>query len=106
MTELQTLATMTDLRREIDALDRDIVALLIDRAAMIDRAVELKPAEGMPARIPARVEAVVENVRAAAGQGGLDPDLAEMLWRALIDWSIAREERKLGPSAPEKDAQQ
>jgi isochorismate pyruvate lyase len=27
----------------------------------------------------------------------MDPDLAEKLWRILIDWSIAREERVIGP---------
>ena len=87
--------SMAEVRAGIDALDARIVALLAERAGYIDRAVELKPAEGLPARIDARVEAVVANVRAAAGAEGLDPDLAEALWRRLIDWSIAREERKM-----------
>jgi len=63
---------------------------------MIDRAVGLKQRESMPARIDARVEEVVQNVCAAAGEAGLDADLAERLWRMLIDWSIAREEKVLG----------
>lgn len=87
--------SMTEVRAGIDALDARIVALLAERAGYIDRAAALKPAEGLPARIDARVEAVVANVRAAAGAEGLDPDLAEALWRRLIDWSIAREERKM-----------
>ncbi len=90
---------MVELRSAIDTLDREIVALLVRRATYIDRAAQLKPAEGLPARIEARVEEVVANVRRAGTELGLDPDLAEALWRRLIDWSIAREEQVLGPSA-------
>lgn len=84
--------SMAALRAQIDLLDEELVALLVRRAAYIDRAIELKPAEGLPARIPERVEEVVANVRARAAAQGLDSDLAETLWRVLIDWSIAREE--------------
>ncbi len=101
MKDPQTIASMTELRAVIDAHDRALVAMLAKRAALIDRAAELKPGEGMQARIAARVEAVVANVRAAALADGLDADLVEDLWRRLIDWSIAREEGILGPSRPE-----
>ena len=90
------LKTMIDLRAEIDETDRSLVRLLAHRAALIDRAIELKPGEGMPARIETRVEDVVGKVRATAWAEGLDPDLIEALWRRLIDWSIAREEKVLG----------
>lgn len=96
MKEPSEIATMAELRAEIDAHDRRIVAMLADRARLIDRASALKPGEGMPARITPRVEAVVANVRAAAGERGLDPDLVERVWRELIEWSIAREEEVLG----------
>ena len=89
---------MTDLRGEIDMLDGQIVALLARRAGLIDRAVELKPAEGLPARIDARVDAVLQNVRAHADAAGLDPALVEMIWRGMIEWSISREEVTLGKS--------
>ena len=89
-------ASMAELRVEIDRLDRALVALLADRAGYIDRAAELKPAEGLPARIDARVEDVTAKVRAAAEARALDPDLIEDLWRRLMEWSIAREERVLG----------
>lgn len=104
MRDLETIGTMAELRAEIDTLDRAIVGQLARRAAMIDRAVALKPREGMQARITPRVEAVVANVREAAGDAGLDPEIAETVWRALIEWSIAREEVELGASAPEGNA--
>ncbi len=84
---------MAALRVEIDKMDRRLVGLLSARAAYIDRAIELKQINGWPARIPARVEEVVQKVQSEATSVGLDPDLAELLWRQLIDWSIAREER-------------
>jgi isochorismate pyruvate lyase len=88
---------MQDLRVQIDKLARQLIEMLVTRAEYIDRASQLKPGEGLPARIPDRVEEVVQRVRASSDQLGMDPDLAEKLWRILIDWSIAREERVIGP---------
>ncbi len=87
---------MAELRALIDALDAELVARLALRARCIDRAVEIKQGVGLPARIPSRVEDVVAKVRARAEAEGLEPELAERLWRQLIEWSIAREERVLG----------
>ncbi|WP_425083877.1 chorismate mutase [Ruegeria profundi] len=97
LTPPQDCETMQDLRVQIDKLDRQLIAMLVTRAGYIDRASQLKPGEGLPARIPDRVEEVVQRVRASSDQLGMDPDLAEKLWRILIDWSIAREERVIGP---------
>lgn len=97
MIPAQDCATMAELRKQIDLLDDQIVALLVRRAGYIDRAAELKQIEDLPARITARVEEVVANVRTRAEAAGLDPDLTETVWRHLIEWSIAREERVLGP---------
>ncbi len=94
--------TMQDIRAEIDRLDAALIALLVERAGYIDRAALVKAGAGLPARIDARVEQVVANVRAEAVAQGLSPDLAETLWRQLIDWSIAREETVLGADAPKE----
>lgn len=96
LTPPQNCATMHDLRVQIDRLDRQLIEMLTTRAGFIDRAIQLKPGEGLPARIPARVEDVVHKVRTNSDELGMDPDLAEKLWRILIDWSIAREECVLG----------
>lgn len=94
----QDCQNMQELRVAIDALDAEIVRLIARRVTYIDRAAELKPAEGLPARIDDRVEDVVAKVRASAEGIGLDPALVDGMWRLMIDWSIAREERVLGPS--------
>ncbi|MBO9410034.1 MULTISPECIES: chorismate mutase [unclassified Ruegeria] len=96
LTPPQDCHSMQELRVQIDKLDRQLIEMLVMRAGYIDRASQLKPAEGLPARIPDRVEEVVQRVRASSDDLGMDPDLAEQLWRILIDWSIAREERVLG----------
>ncbi len=82
---------MSDLRAQIDALDEDLVALFVERAGYIDRAIALKQDNGLPARIPERVEEVVTNAGDRAEAAGLDRELVERLWRQLVEWSIARE---------------
>lgn len=94
--------TMAEIRAEIDRLDEALVQLFAERAGYIDRAAEIKAEVDLPARIDARVEEVVRNVRTHAATHGLPPDLVEKLWRRLIDWSIAREESKLGPDSLRK----
>jgi isochorismate pyruvate lyase len=89
---------MFELRDGIDAVDRQLVALLARRVGYIDRAAEIKTGIGMPARVPDRVEDVVRKVKAEANKAGLDSDLAEQIWRGMIEWSIAREEKVLGSS--------
>ncbi len=96
LTPPQDCHSMRELRTQIDKLDFQLIEMLVTRAGYIDRAAQLKPAEGLPARIPDRVEDVVQRVRANSDDLGMDPDLAEQMWRILIDWSIAREERVLG----------
>ena len=82
---------MDELRHQIDKLDVKIVELLANRSEFIDRATELKKSNGMPARIPERIESVVSNARNASEELDLDADLVEKIWRILIDWSIQRE---------------
>jgi len=94
--------SMAQIRAEIDRLDEDLVRLFAKRAGYIDRAAEIKAEVDLPARIDARVEEVVGNVRRHAATYGLPPELVEKLWRRLIDWSIAREESRLGPDSLRK----
>ncbi len=88
--------TMAELRAEIDRIDLALIRLFAERACYIDRAAQIKATVGLPARIETRVEQVVANVRAHAEAEGVPPDLAEKLWRKMIEWSIAREEASLG----------
>jgi isochorismate pyruvate lyase len=87
--------TMAALRAQIDQLDLELIRLLSVRQSHIDRAAEIKPAVGLPARIEDRVNEVVDNVRAFAQREGFDAQTAADMWRLMIDSMIAREEQAM-----------
>ncbi len=96
---------MCDVRRLIDELDEELVALLAKRQRQIERAAKVKPALGIPANVPERVDEVLGHVLGVARREGLSVELAMNLWRALIDWSIHYEERLMGARATKRDSQ-
>lgn len=96
---------MCDVRRLIDELDEELVALLAKRQRQIERAAKVKPALGIPANVPERVDEVLGHVLGVARREGLSVELAMDLWRALIDWSIQYEERLMGARATKRDSQ-
>lgn len=91
---------MSDVRRIIDELDDELVALLAKRQRQIERAARVKPALGIPARVPDRVDEVLARVLGASRREGLSVELAMNLWTAIIEWAIQYEERLMGDSAP------
>jgi isochorismate pyruvate lyase len=82
--------TMAEVRAGVDALDRELVALLAVRQRYMDAAARIKPARDQVHDV-ARIEDVVAKVRAAARAAGLSEAIAEPVWRLLIDRSIAHE---------------
>jgi isochorismate pyruvate lyase len=86
----QDCGSMAELRTAIDTLDEALVALLARRQAYIERAAVLKTGREQ-VRDPERIEDVVAKVVAAGKKAGLSPDIAEAVWRALIEASIAHE---------------
>lgn len=94
--EIAALPDMAALRTAIDDLDRRLARMMALRSRMIDRAAQIKAGAGLPARIDARVEQVAANARRNAEAAGYDPDLAEALWRLMMDHFIAQEARALG----------
>jgi isochorismate pyruvate lyase len=81
---------MAQLRREIDRIDRALVALLAERQGYIERAAILKP-DRNTVRDPARIEDVIAKVVAEARRQGLSPAIAEPVWRELVERCIAHE---------------
>lgn len=82
--------SMEALRAQIDRIDRTLVRLLAERQAYIERAAEIK-ATRAAVRDEARVEDVVAKVLAEAKMQGLSGEIAEPVWRTLIERSIAHE---------------
>jgi isochorismate pyruvate lyase len=82
--------TMSQVRAGVDALDRELVALLARRFAYMDAAARIKPARDQ-VRDEARKAEVIANAAAAARAAGLPEGLAETLWETLVESSIAHE---------------
>ncbi|MDQ0318900.1 isochorismate pyruvate lyase [Pararhizobium capsulatum DSM 1112] len=93
--------SMTDIRSEIDRLDKALVALFRERFDYIGRAAEIKNLAGLKADIPARVTEVQQNARNNATLAGLDPDFYEDIWSRLVRHSIAHEKSILGETEGE-----
>jgi isochorismate pyruvate lyase len=93
-------ADMEQVRAEIDRIDIALVDLIGERFTYVDRAWQLKqsPAE---ARVPWRIQQVINRVRARAAENGLPPELTEALWRQMIGWFIQYEEEMLRDNGEE-----
>jgi chorismate mutase len=88
------------LRRRIDAIDRQLVALLNERAGCALDIGKRKEQSGQPIYQPAREAEVLANVRAANG-GPLDHGAMRRLFERIID--EARRLERLATKAHEPD---
>ncbi len=88
------------LRARIDAIDRQLVALLGERAACARAVGKLKEAARMPIYQPEREAEVLANVQ-AANAGPLDNAAIVRLFERIID-EARRLERLAARSRPER----
>ena len=89
------LSTMADIRKDIDRIDEQLIKLLAERQRCVERAIEVKKREGIPARVPERIDRVIDNVRVLARAHHVDPAMVETMWTEMLEWFIAHEERSL-----------
>jgi len=82
--------TMIDVREGVDALDRDLVKMLVRRQGYMDAAARIKQ-DRDAVHDDARIEDVVAKVVAEASKLGLSPNIAEPVWRKMIERCIAYE---------------
>ena len=81
---------MAEVREGVDALDRELVRLLVTRQGYMDAAARIKPSRDHVRDEP-RIEQVVANVLSEARKQGLSESIAEPVWRELIERCIAHE---------------
>ena len=89
--------TVTNVQKDPQALTMTVTAEL---DASVERAWQLKkdPSE---ARVPWRIQQVIDKVKARAGERGMPPEMVEMVsaqWRNMIGWFVQYEEEKLRQS--------
>ena len=85
-------ATLAEVRENIDALDRKIVALLAERGRYVKDAARFKR-DAFQVSAPQRQQEVIDKVRALAEEAGAYPEVVEAAYRALIAGFIAREQQ-------------
>ncbi|WP_298914207.1 chorismate mutase [uncultured Algimonas sp.] len=86
----QDCRTMAEVREGVDALDRELVRLLVRRQGYMDAAARIKPSREAVYDAD-RIEDVVSKVLVEARAQGLSADIAEPVWRLLIERCIAHE---------------
>ena len=82
--------TMIDVRAGVDALDRQLAALLGVRFAYMDAAARIKTTRGA-VRDEVRKAAVIAQAERAAQAAGVPDGVAGQLWETLVEASIAHE---------------
>lgn len=81
-------ADLTPLRREIDAIDRRILALLSERAEVATRVAALKAVHALPTHDPERERALVARL-SAENRGPLDAAAIGQVFGAILAASRA-----------------
>lgn len=75
--------SLAEVRENIDRINRDLVRLLAERQKYVAEAGRFK-ANPAAVSAPARVEQIIQNVKALARQQGLSEAVAEKTFRAMI----------------------
>lgn len=82
--------TMAEVREGVDAVDRQLVALIAQRTRFMEAAARIKPSRDV-VHDDWRIADVVEKVTAEAARVGVTSAIVEPVWRELIRQSIAYE---------------
>ena len=82
--------TMLDVREGVDALDRELVALLAKRFGYMRAAARIKPTRDA-VRDEARKASVIAAAVAEAEAHGIPADVVGDIWERLVEGSIAYE---------------
>jgi chorismate mutase/prephenate dehydrogenase len=85
--------TLDDLRRRLDEIDRQLIALVAERKAISGEVARVKRSTGHPTRDYEREREVILGVRAIAAEQGVSPALAEEMLRLLIRSSLTTQEQ-------------
>ena len=96
--------TMADVRRNIDALDERIVALIAERSGYMTQAACIKQSADQ-VHDQARIDFIVQRVTVMAREQGAPESVIQAAYRAMIDASIEFEHgefKRLRPQPPQE----
>ncbi|MHA6287084.1 chorismate mutase [Maricaulis sp. CAU 1757] len=90
VTKPEDCQSMAEVREGVDALDRQLVALIAERTRYMEAAARIKPSRDV-VRDEWRIRDVLDKVCSSARSEGLPVEIAEPVWRELVERSIAYE---------------
>ena len=85
------------IRERIDNVDRRLVALLAERAGLVNEVVHYKRQHHMPVVDRAREDRMLARIADVAKDAGVDPRVAQQVLRTIIDGFTLLEVEELGP---------
>ena len=83
-------SSLEEVRENIDRIDDSIIQLIAERTEYVRQAAAFKKSES-DVRAADRVEAVIAKVREKAQKYGASPDIAETVYRNMINGFINME---------------
>ena len=97
--------SLAEVRAAIDALDRELLALLGRRAGYVHAAARFKT-DAASVRALDRVQAMQAQRRAWAAEEGLDPEVVAQLFTVLVDYFTRREQAQVDARDAGRETQQ
>ncbi|MDC9580521.1 chorismate mutase [Xenorhabdus sp. PR6a] len=76
--------SILDVRKQIDALDSQLVKLIAQRGECVKAAATFKK-NAQDVRAPDRVQQVIDKVSILAEEHGLPPEIIQKVYRSMID---------------------
>ena len=89
---MATALDLSGLRDRISAVDRQILALLLERQQIVEEIAAAKLAAASPFRDRVREDQLLTRLRQDAAALGLDPHGVERLYRVVLELSVAHQE--------------
>jgi chorismate mutase/prephenate dehydratase len=95
MSQAPSPIDLQSLREAIEEADHNLLAALRRRMDLVEEVVRAKLDSAWPFRDPAREEQILQRVRHAAIEQGLDAHEVERLYRVILDMSVAHQHAHL-----------
>ncbi len=97
--ETTGIADLATIRRQIDDVDRRLIALLAERGRLVGEVVRYKRAHHMAVVDRGREDEMLNRIAAIAKDEGVDPRVAQQVLRTIIDGFTLLEVEELGPDS-------
>ncbi|WP_026042421.1 chorismate mutase [Pantoea sp. A4] len=91
---------MTEIRAEIDRIDREVIALFGERYAFVKAASQFKKSPDQ-VKAQSRFDAMLKQRGVWAEEQGLSADLIQKIYGDLVNWFISEEMRHWAEQQPD-----